>query len=360
MTPRTITPVGYGTRLGLCLLVLVALLAISPGIGTQSFAPVGDEERVGPTAAWHAWWSGQTQSTAYAIAFKLRLPQALLAVIAGASLSLCGAVFQTLFRNPLTEPYTLGIASGGSLGTLIALKLGLAFTLIGLSSLTVFAFIGAGLVTLLVVALARGPNRLSTNELLLAGVTAGLFCSAMMMAVNHFSTASEVFDVLRWMMGSLETYDLRRVLAALPLLLPCWVVLLAQARGLNQYLLGDELAASRGVHVARMQGVCLLFCSLATAVVVSICGPIGFVGLVVPHIVRLLVGRDCRLLLPASTLLGGAFLLVCHWLSQVALGWAGALLDRRMGAVTLPIGVVTAIVGVPIFVILLRARTRQA
>ena len=143
-----------------------------------------------------------------------------------------------------------------------------------------------------------------------------------------------------------------------PLILPAWVVLVLSARSLNQYRLGDEMAATRGVNVAVTQGICVVVCTLATAAIVARCGPIGFVGLVVPHIVTLILGSDCRLLLPASALTGGAFLIICDWASQVTMRTAGWLTGRHLGSATLPIGVVTAIVGVPIFLTLLRRRQR--
>jgi iron complex transport system permease protein len=184
----------------------------------------------------------------------------------------------------------------------------------------------------------------------------GLFCSAMMMLVTYLSDVRETFTIVRWMMGSLDTIGNLELKSSLPLIVPGWIVLIASARSLNQYVLGDELAAARGVNVARLQALCIFFASLATAAVVAICGPIGFVGLVVPHMVALLVGRDCRILLPASAMMGGVFLAVCDWLSQLAMGWVGAASGRDLGSTILPIGVVTAVVGVPIFLVLLHRR----
>ena len=180
----------------------------------------------------------------------------------------------------------------------------------------------------------------------------------MMMLVTCLSNVRETFAIVRWMMGSLDTIGHTSLASVLPLVVPAWVVLLLSARALNQYVLGDELAGARGVNVVRLQVVCIVFASLATAAVVSVCGPIGFVGLVVPHITALLVGKDCRILLPASALLGGAFLAICDWLSQLAMGWVGAATGRNLGSAILPIGVVTAVVGVPIFLALLHRRTK--
>ena len=211
-----------------------------------------------------------------------------------------------------------------------------------------------------VLLLARGGKRLTSNELLLAGVTMGLFCSAMMMLVTVISDERQTFRMVRWMMGSLDSISTAKGVLLWPLVLPAWVVLLAAGRALNQYRLGDELATTRGVNVPALQALCVLVCTLATAGVVATCGPIGFVGLVVPHMVVLLVGADCRLLLPASGLMGAAFLIVCDWGAQLAMRGAGSVTGRELGSATLPIGVVTAIVGVPVFLLLLSRRTRQA
>lgn len=345
-----LTPRRYAVCLGLCGLALLATLAVSPGIGARS-------DEIGLGDAWRAYLGGDIDSVSYWIAFKLRLPRTLLAIAVGITLALAGAVFQVLFRNALATPYTLGIASGGSLGALAAIKLGLALSLFGVSAISLMSFAGALAVMGILFAFTRGTRRLTTNELLLCGVTLGLFCSAMMMLLTYLSSARETFAIVRWMMGSLDTIGNLELRSTLPLIVPAWAVLLFSGRSLNQYVLGDELATARGVHVARLQIVCVLFGSLAVAAVVAVCGPIGFVGLVVPHAVALVVGRDCRILLPASALMGGVFLAVCDWFSQLAMPWIGAATGRDLGSAVLPIGVVTAVVGVPIFLVLLHRRT---
>jgi iron complex transport system permease protein len=345
-----LTPRSYAVCLALCGLALVATVALSPGIGARS-------DEIGLRSAWRSFFSGDTGSVAYWIAFNLRLPRTLLAIAVGITLALAGAVFQVLFRNALATPYTLGIASGGSLGALTAIKLGLACSFVGVSAVALMSFAGAVAVIAILFAFTRGARRLTTNELLLCGVTLGLFCSAMMMLLTYLSGARETFAIVRWMMGSLDTIGNLELRSTLPMIVPAWAVLLLSARSLNQYVLGEELAAARGVHVARLQAVCILFSSLAVAAVVAVCGPIGFVGLVVPHAVALVVGRDCRILLPASALMGGVFLAVCDWFSQLAMPWIGAATGRDLGSAVLPIGVVTAVVGVPIFLALLHRRT---
>ena len=372
----TLTPRAYIVRLGLAAAGLGLLLLLSPGIGTESASfgwwdawrarfdwPVSKAELTGRPLVdldgdgviSDAELSGFV-AVARQIGFGQRFPRSCLALQVGITLALCGATFQILFRNALATPYTLGIASGGSLGALIALRYGWAVVFCGVSSVAVSAFVGAIIIVAAVFVIARGSRRLTSNELLLAGVTLGLFCSAMMMFVTAVSNERETFFMVRWMMGSLDPVRTIEGAVMLPLMLPAWVVLIAMGRALNQYRLGDELAAARGVNVAALQGVCVLVCTLATAAVVAHCGPIGFVGLVVPHIVTLLFGSDCRILLPASAIFGGAFLILCDWLSQLTMRFAGWLTHQQLGSATLPIGVVTAIIGVPVFLVLLRIR----
>ena len=337
--------------LAICLGVLALALLISPGMGTQ-------RDLVGASDAWRALLTGQTDSLAYRIGFGLRFPRALKALVAGAVLALCGAVFQTLFRNPLATPFTLGIAGGASLGALIAFQAGWTVTILGISSVSIGAFGGALAVLLVVMLLARSFARLSGNTLLLAGVTIGFFCSGMMMFVTYLADVTETFAIVRWMMGSLDTVFLHELAALLPIVVPAVIILHLQVGKLNQYEVGAEIAATRGVHVVRLQVISVLVGSLAVAAVVSMCGPIGFVGLIIPHLTRLVVGRDHRILLPAATILGAAFLIVCDFLTTLAPAWYGAIAGREATAAQLPIGVMTAVLGTPVFLILLCSRIR--
>lgn len=334
-----------------CMAMLATAVAITPVIGTTS---------IGFSEAWNAIIFGDGDAEVYTIVVRYRLPRSLLAMLAGTTLALCGAVLQAVFRNPLATPYTLGIASGGSLGALIAMKLGLgAVTVLGISLLPVTSLAGSLAVVAAVGFMIRSPSRLTGNELLLAGITMGMFCSAMMMFVTYLADVADTFQIIRWMMGSLTAVGFETPMMMLPFLIPAWIGMLLQARWLNQYAMGSELAATRGVSPVRLMVVSVGLASMATAAVVAFCGPIGFVGLIVPHAVRLTLGNDHRILLPCSALLGGTFLMVCDWGATLLPQVYGALVGREVTAAQLPIGVITALVGAPVFLMMLRRRTAQ-
>ncbi len=342
MSAKSSTSSRFALHIALGLVVVATLIAVSPGIGSQ---------KIGVVDAWRHLFD--TESRIHIIAFQLRLPRAIKALVAGFTLALAGAVYQTLFRNVLATPYTLGIAGGGSLGALIAIKFGFVATVLGYSGDVWCSFLGAGIVVCLVFLMARGRRHISGNTLILGGVTIGLFCSAMMMFVTYLADVRETFFIVRWMMGSLEEIGNERVMGMLPPLAVSWVVLLLHARALNQYEMGTEIATSRGINAGLLQVICVGFASLATACIVSICGPIGFVGLIVPQAVRLMTGRDHRILLPAAAIWGGAFLILSDWLSRLLPVWYASLVSRDIGAFPLPIGVMTAVIGAPIFIALL-------
>jgi len=284
------------------------------------------------------------------ILFHARLPRVLLAVLTGAALSLAGVAFQALLRNPLATPYTLGISSGASFGAALALIVGPLLGLGGLSYGTVpmMAFVGAGLAVGLVywIARGRGPS-LPTSTLLLGGVCIAFFFGAMTLFVHYIADLGHSYLMMRWLMGALDVGDVWTIAPAVPVVALGTLLLLAIARNLNVMAGGEVVARSRGVDVKRTQLAAYIGASLITASVVGVAGPIGFVGLVVPHSVRLVVGPDHRVLMPSAILMGAAFLVLCD------------LVGRTIIAPTeIPVGVITAMTGGPFLVWLLRREGR--
>ncbi|HEY4306535.1 MAG TPA: iron ABC transporter permease [Gemmatimonadaceae bacterium] len=276
---------------------------------------------------------------------ELRLPRALQAALAGAALAVSGATFQALLRNPLAEPYILGVSSGAAVGAVITVVTGLSVRLVW--SLPLAAFAGAVLSMLLVFRIAFSVGRaLDTRVLLLAGVVVSAFLVAVTWLILTFADTDSVRSAIFWMMGSHANASWRSVGILLTCLVPALAILFAQARALNLLAIGEATAAYLGASVERTKLVAFGTATLLTAASVSVSGTIGFVGLVVPHAIRLIWGSDNRALLPCSALAGAAFLVAADTLSR-----------SLAGANELPVGIVTALVGVPCFVWLLRRPT---
>jgi len=276
------------------------------------------------------------------ILLELRLPRSLLGLFVGGGLALAGAVFQALLRNPLAEPYILGISGGAGAGAVLVLALGLASA--GSGALPVAAFAGALVAILLVFRVAASADRsMDVRVLLLAGVVVGAFFSAVIALVLSLSEARAVRSAILWMMGSLSGAHWGSVGVVAAYTLPGALVLLALARSLNLMAIGEETASYLGTEVERVKKVAYGVASLITAAGVSMAGIIGFVGLIVPHGIRLLVGSDLRLLLPLSFLAGASFLTLADLAARLLLA-----------PTEIPIGVITAFLGVPLFLVLLR------
>lgn len=273
---------------------------------------------------------------------ELRLPRALLGVLVGGGLALAGAVFQALLRNPLAEPYILGISGGSAAGAVTALALG--WVVVGSWVLPAAAFAGALVAILMVFRVAAAADStLDVRVLLLAGVVVGAFFTACIAFVLSVSEARTVRSAVLWMMGSLAGADWRSVGVTALYTLPGAGLLMALSRSLNLMAVGEETASYLGTDVEQVKRIAYIVASLLTAAGVAVAGVIGFVGLIVPHGIRLLVGSDHRVLLPLSFLAGAAFLTLAD---------VGARMVIRPAEI--PIGVVTAFVGVPLFLLLLR------
>jgi len=277
------------------------------------------------------------------IFFVARLPRTLSGAMVGALFAASGVVFQGLLRNPLATPFTLGVSTGAALGAIGAITFSWSISLFGVSAVPLAAFAGSLAAVGIVYALAQARRRgLSTTVLLLAGVTMNAFFSAMILFVQYFANFAEVARTLRWLMGDLDVSSYEPLVAALPALIVAFGVFAWLARPLNLLSLGPDSAESRGLDVTRAQRAAFLSASLATGAAVSIGGPIGFIGIIIPHLVRLLVGPDHRLVLPAAALFGAAFLVGCDLIARTVLA-----------PIELPVGIITALIGGPFFLWLL-------
>lgn len=280
------------------------------------------------------------------IFFVARLPRVLAAALVGSTLAAAGVVFQALLRNPLATPFTLGVSAGAALGAMLAITLGGALAITEIATVPAASFIGSLAAVAIVYALASARHRgFSTNVMLLAGVTMNSFFSAVILFIQYFADMTQTMRTLRWLLGDLDVASYRPILAAAPLVALSFAAFAWLPRALNLLALGPEQAEGRGVDVLRVQRVSFFSASLATGAAVSLGGPIGFIGIVVPHLVRLMVGADHRIVLPASALFGAAFLVACDLLARTA-----------MSPIELPVGIVTALVGGPFFLWLLLRR----
>ncbi|MEN8374270.1 MAG: iron ABC transporter permease [Gemmatimonadota bacterium] len=319
-------------RLFLLAVLLAALAVLAVGVGSAGL----------PLADVVAALRGAADEPTRVIVWELRLPRIALAALAGGALALAGAVFQALLRNPLADPYVLGVSGGAAVGAVLALALGLPQT--SSVALPVAALAGALGATALVFRIASAPGRaLDTRVLLLAGVIAGAFFNAVILLLLTFASAETFRSAIFWMMGSLSGTGWRAPLALAAAVLPASAALVALARPLNLLAIGEDTALYLGTRVERVKIAAYFLASLLVAGAVAAAGVIGFIGLVVPHALRLVWGGDHRLLLPASLLGGGAFLIAADTLARSA-----------TEAMELPVGVVTALIGVPVFALLLR------
>ena len=317
---------------GALLLATLASVVLSVRLGS---VPLSTAEVVGAL-------SGDADPVVRDIVLQLRLPRVLLGVLVGGGLAIAGATFQALLRNPLAEPYILGISGGASVGAVLVLAFG--WVAAGSWTLPLAAFAGAILAIVLVFRVATATGRaMDVRVLLLAGVVVAAFFSACIAFILSISPARTVQSAVLWIMGSLAGATWRAVLVTAVYTTPAVFLLLGLARPLNLLSIGEETAHHLGADVERVKRIALAVAALVTASGVAVAGVIGFVGLVVPHAVRLLVGSDHRALLPLSFLAGAAFLTLAD---------LGARLT--LAPTEIPIGVITAFIGVPFFLVLLR------
>jgi iron complex transport system permease protein len=280
------------------------------------------------------------------IFFVARLPRVLAAALVGSALALAGVVFQALLRNPLASPDTLGVSAGASLGAMLAITFDRSFSVLGIPTLPLSSFAGALGALLIVYGLSVVRRRgTSSMVLLLGGVTLTALLSAVMGFIQYMADFTQTFRNVRWMMGSLDVASYAPIAGALVPMAIAWVGFATLPRVLDLLSIGAESAAFRGVDVVRTERVALVSASLATGAAVSLAGPVSFVGIIVPHLVRLIVGADHRLVLPGSAFAGAALLIGCDVVARTVIA-----------PLELPVGIVTAIIGGPVFLWLLFRR----
>lgn len=278
-----------------------------------------------------------------AIILKIRFPRVILAALVGATLSLGGLVFQVLLRNPLAEPYILGVSGGSAVGAIIGILMGLSrFPGVGFT-----AFAGSVATLLLIVLMSSGQSILKKDSLLLSGVMINAFCSAIIMFLISMTQDARLHNIIFWLMGDLSMSDTKQVVILAATLLPCFLLLFLLSHSMNLLLMGQEMAQTMGVNIKLVTMTLLIVTSFMVSATVSHCGLLGFVGLVIPHGFRLVLGPDHRVLVPSCVLGGGTYMILCDLLARTL---------PEHGEI--PVGVITAMIGAPIFIFLLK-RSRQ-
>jgi len=277
------------------------------------------------------------------IIWRIRLPRVILAALVGATLSLGGLVFQALLRNPLAEPYILGISGGAAIGAIIGILMGLSrFPGVSLTSFT-----GSLLTLLLILGISTGQSILKKNSILLSGVMVNAFCSAVIMFLVSLTRDAKLHSIIFWLMGDLSLGTIQQTGMLSLLLLPCFILIFWLSNTMNLLLMGREMAQTMGINIRAVTLTLLITTSFMVSATVSQCGLIGFVGLVIPHFFRLLLGPDHRVLAPACILGGGAYMVICDILARTL---------PNQGE--MPVGVITAMIGAPLFIFLLKRSGR--
>ncbi|HXG32935.1 MAG TPA: iron ABC transporter permease [Bryobacteraceae bacterium] len=332
MATRTLTQSRFAGTVSLAAVVALVTLLSLPLVGP---APVSLARAL-------AGLSPDTE-----IFFYARLPRVLLALMAGGALAIAGTLFQALLRDPLATPYTLGVSSGASLGAVISICLGWQ-EIAGLPAVWMAALVGAAVTLAVVLGIASEGRRLSSFTLLLAGITINSICLACILFLQYLADFGQSFAIVRWLLGGIDAVPYGTLAALAAAVLPLALYLTWKAREWNLLAVGEDWAAARGVSVSGRMLTGYLAGSVLTAAVTALTGPIGFIGLIVPHALRMVLGADHRVLMPCSFFLGAAFLGLCDAVARTLLAPA-----------EIPVGVITAMLGGPFFIWLLRSRRRS-
>lgn len=326
------------------LIILGLVICLSTGLGAVSISPLTTMKVLTNhflNIPWQMNWSEMEQT----ILLDVRLPRIYIALLAGFALASAGVIFQALLRNPLADPFVIGVSSGAAVGAVIAMALNLPITWFGLSTIPLFSFLGGLGTILLIFTIAQTKGRLQSTTLLLAGVIVNAFFSAVMMFLASVIDADNIQRFMLWMMGHLEIVEPKLLIVVAIFIALGWIILWIYSRHLNVLSLGEESAAQLGVEVERTKKIVFIAAALIAGAVVSISGIIGFVGLMIPHIVRSFVGSDHRILLPASGLCGAIFLILADTIARTIIA-----------PTEIPVGVITALCGAPFFIYILRSK----
>ena len=287
--------------------------------------------------------SKDSESMLYTIIWQIRFPRVLLAALVGAALSLGGLVFQALLRNPLAEPYILGISGGSAIGAIIGILIGFS----RFPGVTLTAFTGSIATLLLLLAMSSGQTILKKDALLLSGVMVNAFCAAVIMFLVSMTQDSRLHNIIFWLMGDLSMGDMKHVGILAATLIPCFFLIFWHSNPMNLLLMGKEMAQTLGVNIKMVTFSLLVATSFMVSATVSYCGLVGFVGLVMPHLLRLVFGPDHRVLVPACIFGGGSYMVFCDLLARTL---------PRHGE--MPAGIITAMIGAPLFIYLLKRSSR--
>ena len=323
------------TRLIWISLILLVVLLIAFSLGL-SIGPT----KSGIRSVFSALFStNESDSTLYSIVWRIRFPRVLLATVVGATLSLGGLVFQALLRNPLAEPFILGISGGSAIGAIIGILLALS----RFPGICVTSFLGSLATLALILVMSTGKSILRKDALLLSGVMVNAFCSAIIMFLVSITQDARLHNIIFWLMGDLSTADLSQVVVLGAILIPCFVIVFVFSHAMNLLMMGRDMALTMGINIRAVTITLLTVTSFMVSATVSFSGLVGFVGLVIPHLLRLVLGPDHRILVPACLFGGAAYLVLCDLLARTL---------PQQGE--MPAGVITALIGAPLFIILLK------
>jgi len=283
--------------------------------------------------------TAESDSVLYSIVWRIRFPRVLLATVVGATLSLGGLVFQALLRNPLAEPFILGISGGSAIGAIVGILLGLS----RFPGICITAFLGSLGTLALILVMSTGKSILRKDALLLSGVMVNAFCSAIIMFLVSITQDARLHNIIFWLMGDLSAADLPQVVVLGAILIPCFILVFLFSHTMNLLMMGKDMALTMGVNIKAVTMTLLIVTSFMVSATVSFSGLVGFVGLVIPHLLRLILGPDHRFMVPACLFGGAAYLVLCDLLARTL---------PQQGE--MPAGVITALIGAPLFIFLLK------